>query len=180
MAEVSVVSISGSPRVGSYTDVAVRLAAEGARKAGARVEQIELSSWKLPPFGGDDDAELIERFRAVIARAQGLILGTPVYHDSLSGVLKNALDALDSKQLGGKVAGLISVGAGRFGHRLALTHLRAILRETNTWVLPREALVFQSPSTFAADGTVLDEELSRRLEQLGAEVVDVAGKLVAR
>ena len=175
--EVTIVSISGSPRVGSFTELSVRVASEAARRAGARVEEVELASWRLPPFGADDENEMFERFRALVARANGLILGTPVYHDSVSGALKNALDALDSTQLGGKVAGLISVGAGRFGHRLALTHLRAILRETSTWVLPTEVLVFQSPATFAPDGTVIDAELSRRLEQLGREVVETARRL---
>ena len=49
---------------------------------------------------------------ARVARAQGFVLATPEYHNSYSGVLKNALDLLSSEQLGDKMFGLIGIAGG--------------------------------------------------------------------
>ena len=61
---------------------------------------------------GTDDDNLAE-FLTLAAACDAFVLGTPVYHDSYSGVLKNALDHLGSASLGGKVFGLVSHGGQR-------------------------------------------------------------------
>ena len=52
------------------------------------------------------------KLRQEIAQAHALILGTPEYHGSFSGVLKNALDWLDGSELQGKMIGLVGVAGG--------------------------------------------------------------------
>lgn len=171
---MKVMALCGSPRPGSYTRMALDVAAEAARKMGAEVTVVDLSEWRLPLFEGDMSAPATDatvlRFKAAVAEAQGLLVATPVYHDSFSGVLKNAIDHL-YQELANKVAGLIAVAGGRAGHGLALEHLRTVLRETNTWVLPRQVPVGMSKEAFDEERKPRDPETALRLTALGQELV---------
>lgn len=171
---VKVMALSGSPRPGSHTRKALDVAVAGARKVGAEVTVVDLSEWRLPLFEGVTGAPSsdpnLQRFKAVAAECQALLVATPVYHDSISGVLKNAIDHL-YQELANKVAGLIAVAGGRAGHGLALEHLRTVLRETQTWVLPRQVPVGMSQEAFDEQGAPKDPETAMRLNALGQELV---------
>ena len=83
---------------------------------GAEVEIIDLRKMKLPFCdGGSDypDYPDVNVLRDKVKAADGLILATPEYHGSLSGVLKNALDLMSFEHLSDKVAGVISVLGGQ-------------------------------------------------------------------
>src|SRR6476661_3480436 len=95
---IHVVGIGGSLRPASYTHMAVAIALRGAADAGASTQLIDLRDYKLPFCAGKigelERSEDVLRLREEVQHAQGIILGTPVYHGSFSGVLKNALDAM--------------------------------------------------------------------------------------
>ncbi|MDC8758192.1 NADPH-dependent FMN reductase [Janthinobacterium fluminis] len=88
----------------------------------------------LPLYNQDDDGqpgEQVQRLKAHIAGAQGLLFVTPEYNRSISGVLKNAIDHA-SRPYGqsvwaGKPAGVLGVSVGAAGTALAQQHLRNIL-----------------------------------------------------
>ena len=61
-------------------------------------------------------------------QAQGIILGTPAYHGSFSGVLKNAMDLMGFDEFGGKIIGLVGV-SGRQVARVAYLHSSENLQE---------------------------------------------------
>lgn len=171
---LKVVALCGSPRSGSYTRMALDVAVEAATKVGAEVTMVDLAEWRLPLYEGDmaspsTDAT-VQRFKATVSEAQGLLVATPVYHDSFSGVLKNAIDHL-YQELANKVVGLIAVAGGRAGHGLALEHLRTVFRETNTWVLPRQVPVGMSKEAFDEERKPKDPETALRLNALGQELV---------
>jgi len=171
---LQLVALSGSARPGSHTRRAVELAVEGARSAGAEVTWVDLSEWKLPLFDDTPNTTThpeVVRLKAAIKAADALLVGTPVYHDSVGGSLKNALDFLYQAELAEKVAGLIAVGGGRLGQHQALEHLRAIFRETSTWALPRQVAVPNSGEAFDEAGKPREKELELRLTMLGKELV---------
>ena len=92
-----ILTLAGSTRRGSYNRMIVRIAGEGARRAGAEVGEIDLAALSLPLF--DQDLESAEgmpedaiRLRDMIAEADGLLIASPEYNSSLTGVLKNAID----------------------------------------------------------------------------------------
>lgn len=93
------------------------------------------------PFcnGGDDytDYPDVAKLRQAVTQADGLILATPEYHGSISGVLKNALDLMSFDELSDKVVGLISVLGGQSNSN-ALNDLRVILRWVHGWVIPEQ------------------------------------------
>jgi NAD(P)H-dependent FMN reductase len=171
-ARPKVVALCGSLRVGSYTRMALQLAIDGASKAGGDIEVFDLGQTRLPFFDGGPAKEIPEaaRFRSLVKEADGLLIATPVYHDSYSGVLKNALDLL-YEELNEKVAALIAVGGGRVGQGQALEHLRAVFRETSCWVVPRQVAVPRSEESFDEKGQPKDKEMETRLTALGMELV---------
>ncbi len=176
---VKIVGINGSLRPNSYSAQALKLAAMRVQSLGAEIEVIDLRTLSLPFCnGGDDypDYPDVERLRQAVAAADGLILATPEYHGSVSGVLKNALDLMDFEQLSGKVAGLISVLGGQSNSN-ALNDLRVIIRWVHGWVIPEQIAIGQARKVFDAEGKLLDDKLSERFDQFALSLVENTRKL---
>lgn len=169
---VRIAALSGSMRSGSNTRKALEVALQGVKKLGAEITVLDLAELKLPPFDGDaalKDPRTLQ-FKEAIRAADGLIVATPVYHDSFAGMVKNAFDLLYDELLE-KVAALVAVGGGRVGHGQALEHLRAVLRETGTWVIPRQVVIGSADKAFDAEGNPHEKEVETRLVALGQELV---------
>ncbi len=168
---VKVVGISGSLRKGSYTKKVVQLALDGAAENGAETCLIDLQDYNLIFCGAvEDEADYPEdvfRLRRQVKEAQGIILGTPEYHGSLSGVLKNALDLMSFNEIEGKMMGLVGVSGGNLGAINALNSLRNIGRSLHAWVLPQQVSVPEAANYFDSRGNLVDEELKDRLQEVG-------------
>src|SRR5512145_1045094 len=143
----TIVGISGSTRRGSLNSALLRaIAAQMPRGAELRIESIA----SIPLYNGDDEAargipEPVGRLKDAIATADGLLLVTPEYNNSLPGVAKNAIDWLSrppadiGRVFGGKRVAIAGASPGGFGTVLS----------QNAW-LP----VFRpwAPSSGPADG----------------------------
>jgi len=176
---VRIVGIGGSLRPGSQSQLALSVAATRVEALGAEVEVLDLRTMQLPFCNGEDDYPGypdVERLRNTVKQADGLILATPEYHGSLSGVLKNALDLMDFEQLDGKVAGLISVLGGPTNSN-ALNDMRLIMRWVHTWVIPEQIAIGQAWKAFGPDGKLVDEKLSQRFDQFVQSLVENTRKL---
>ncbi len=116
---IRVVGLSGSLRDGSYTRLAVQNALRGAAELGAETRLLDLRDYALMFCDGRVNEETcppdVLRLRRDLRAAQGIILGTPEYHASFSGVLKNALDLMGFDEFEGKMLGLVGVSGGRLG-----------------------------------------------------------------
>jgi FMN reductase len=176
---VKIVGIAGSLRPDSHSQQAMRLVAQRLEALGAEVEILDLRELTLPfCHGGDDYSEYpdVMRLRTAVKEADGLILSTPEYHGSVSGVLKNALDLMSFDQLSNKVTGLISVLGGQSNSN-ALNDLRVIMRWVHAWVIPEQVAIGQAWKAFDNDGTLLDESLSKRFDQFAQSLVENTKKL---
>lgn len=176
---VRFVAIGGSLRPDSYTYLALQTAAQRIEALGAEVEILDLRSMNLPFCdGGDDYSDYpdVERLQRSMREADGLILATPEYHGSISGVLKNALDLMSFEELSGKVAGAISVLGGQSNSN-ALNDLRVILRWVHAWVIPEQVAIGQAWQAFGTDGKLKDQKLSQRFDQFAQSLVDNTRKL---
>ena len=172
--DVHVVGLCGSLRDGSGTRIALRRALSSAADAGARTTLVDLRSYDLPPFDPDDsDAGDAEALRSVVADADAVVLGTPMYHGSFAAPLKNALDYCGSDEFAGTTVGLLSVAGGAFP-RQALGHLRTVCRSLHAWTLPNQVAVPNASST-VADGRLAEPDVAHRVERLGEELVRYAG-----
>lgn len=176
---VRIVGIAGSLRPNSYTHQALNLAAQWVEATGASVEILDLRTMKLPFCDGGDEYPGypdVERLQDAVKAADGLILATPEYHGSVSGVLKNALDLMSFEHLSDKVAGLISVLGGQSNSN-ALNDLRLIVRWVHGWVIPEQIAVGQAWKAFDPDGKLIDQKLSERFDQFSQSLVENTRKL---
>jgi FMN reductase len=176
---VKIVGLGGSLRSGSYTQLGLQVAAQRVTALGAEVEILDLRQMQLPFCNGDQEYPEypdVEKLRETVRNADGLILATPEYHGSVSGVLKNALDLMDFEHLSGKVAGLISILGGQSNSN-ALNDLRIILRWVHGWVIPEQIAIGQAYNAFTAEGKIKDEKLSQRFDQFAQSLVDNTRKL---
>ncbi|MBR8830682.1 MAG: hypothetical protein N5P05_000818 [Chroococcopsis gigantea SAG 12.99] len=176
---MKIVGINGSLRQGSYTAKALNAAADRVRGLGVEVEILDLRTMTLPFCNGEDaypDYRDVDKLRATVKSADGLILATPEYHGSVSGVLKNALDLMSFEHLSGKVAGLVSVLGGQSNNN-ALNDLRIIVRWVHGWVIPEQVAIGQAWKAFDEQGKLLDEKLSQRFDQFAESLVQNTRKL---
>ena len=173
-----VLAVSGSLRAQSTTSRALDLALEGARQAGAEVRSVTLDGLGLPWCDGRPEGAsygpAVDAWRATMIGADAIVLGSPEYHGSMSGVLKNALDLLDKEHMQGKMIGLVATARGDAGAMNTLNHLRHVCRWGDAWVLPSQVSIPRAQDAFASDGAVLREGLSAELMGLGSELVRYA------
>jgi FMN reductase len=162
---------------------AVRVALEGAQAAGAETEFIDLADMDLPFCDGRDDIEsypeVVHRFRSAIQNAQGIILGTPEYHNSLTGALKNAIDHCSYTEFEHKMVGVIGVAGGGMGAVNSINHLRMIMRGVGAWVVPNQVSISNSKWMDATSFGDQNTMLELRLKKLGGDVTKFARLIVA-
>jgi NAD(P)H-dependent FMN reductase len=140
----------------------------------------------------DEDLEAQEgmpatarQFKELMLSHQGLLIASPEYNSSISGVLKNAIDWASRPDPGepmlasfvDKVAAIMSTSPGGFGGFRGLIHLRAILQNIQVLVLPDQMAVPNAFEAFNADGTLKDAQQQAAVEHLGKNVATVLSKL---
>jgi FMN reductase len=172
-----VVSLCGSLRPSSSTRLALNIALKAAHAAGADVSELSLAG--LPWCDGRTGSygPEVDNFRQTLRSADAILIGSPEYHGSFTGILKNALDLLEENELRGKLVGLVAVARGEAGAVNTLNHLRHVARWVDAWVLPAQVSIPNAGSAFSEDGSVSRPGLAEELERLGTELVRY-GKLL--
>lgn len=172
-----VVAISGSLRADNLTRLALEVALRGAASEGARTELVDLASLHIP-FCDEraDDAypDEVQALRTAVGVAHGILLGSPEYHGSLSGSLKNAIDLLSFSHFEGKMVGLIAVAGGSQSATGTLAHMRTICRHLHAWVVPRQVSISRSQDAFGPGGHLRDASHEARLLEVGRDVAHYA------
>lgn len=184
-----ILAFAGSLRVGSYNKRLVRIAAEGARQAGADVIFIDLRDYPLPVFDEDVEAQATPenalRLKELMFAHRGLLISSPEYNSSISAALKNAIDWI-SRPIPGKprlacyidkVACLMSASPGALGGLRGLVHLRAILGNINVLVLPEQISISDAANAFNAEGKLLDATKQAGIMGLGKKLTETLMKL---
>ena len=176
---VKLVGIAGSLRDQSYSHQALAIAAQKAQDLGAEVTILDLRQLNLPFCDGSGDYSShpdVTLLQQTVKSSDGLILATPEYHGSVSGVLKNALDLMSFEHLDGKVVGGISVLGGQSNSN-ALNDLRKIARWVHAWVIPEQVAIGQAWQAFDDSGQLVDEKLAERLDKFVFSLVENTRKL---
>ena len=179
----AILAFAGSTRADSFNKKMVRVAADGARSAGAKVTLVDLRDYAMPLYDGDLEAaeglpEAAEAFKKLMIASDGFLIGAPEYNSSISAVLKNTIDWVsrpvpDEPRLvafQGKAAALMSAAAGGFGGVRSLAHVRSILANIGVVVLPEQVTLSQAMQAFQPDGGFHDPGMQERVAGLGARL----------
>ena len=176
---IKVLGISGSLRRGSYNSALLRAAASLMPDAAT----LDIASIRgIPLYDGDVETQgipaAVSQLKQAIVAADGVLLATPEYNNSLPGVLKNAIDWLsrpssDIKRVfGGKPFAMIGASAGGFGTILSQTAWLPVLRTLGTqpWFGAR-LLVSRAANVFDETGGIKDATVEEQLKNFLAGYV---------
>ncbi|KMW59771.1 NADPH-dependent FMN reductase domain protein [Candidatus Rhodobacter oscarellae] len=164
----SLLSLNGSLRKASLNGMLLREA--GRLFGGTHIE----GNLRLPLYDGDLEAEGIpaevQALADQIAAADAIIIATPEYNKSLSGVLKNALDWV-SRVKGNpwrdKPVAIVSATAGRTGGEAAQFALRlAMLSFRPRLIAGPAVLIAGGADQFDAEGRLTNARYAASLEEL--------------
>ncbi|BAZ48580.1 NADPH-dependent FMN reductase [Nostoc sp. NIES-4103] len=185
-----ILAFAGSTRIDSYNKKLVKIAAAGAIAAEVEVTYLDLRDLPLPLF--DEDLEAQEglpanavAFKDLLISHQGLLIASPEYNGSLTGVLKNAIDWASRPSanepplaaFADKVAAIMSASPGGLGGLRGLSHLRNILESLGVLVLPHQVAVPKAYEAFNADGSLKVPQQQEGIEKLGKNVANILLKL---
>ncbi len=169
--------IVASLRTQSTTHVAVQHVMQAAQRLGAEVELVDLHAQPLPMFEPDQRASAA---RAEISRkalwANAFLLGTPDYHGSMSGAMKNFLDYL-WREFAGKLCGYVC--ASHEKGLTAMDQMRTAVRQCYGWSLPYGVSITTEDIDVAAE-TVSNPRVAQRLEMLAHDLTTYAPLLWRR
>ncbi|HQP19637.1 MAG TPA: NADPH-dependent FMN reductase [Phenylobacterium sp.] len=178
-----IIGIGGTIRPGSSTERALLVALRAAEAGGAETTLLggEFLA-KLPIFNPSapettpEQLELIEAVRT----ADGVIVASPGYHGSISGVIKNALDTLEAlakderPYFTDRAVGCIITANGWQAAGTSLTTLRSVIHALRGWPTPYGAAFNATSSSFGPDGEPVDPKDAWQLATVGQQVLEFA------
>lgn len=186
---IKLIGVSCSPRKGMTTSRAVQAALEAAQSISPRVqtELVDLGGLNIAPWSPqpreDDMTGLLPKFRD--PALGGLIIGSPCYFRSLSGLAKCFLERLaplrePTMVLANKPFGVLSVGAFRHGgQELTIQQIQTILLCFGMIPVGGHPPAFQGATLLSSSDSIAQDELGLRTAvQLGKHVAEVALKLL--
>jgi len=175
-----IVGIGGTTRANSSTEKALRFALRICEKEGAETVLFDGPMLDaLPNYAPEkpDRCDEARDFVASVRRADGVIVATPGYHGTISGLVKNALDYVEDLRedervyWSGMPVGCIATGAGWQGTVTALEGLRAVAHALRGWPTPLGAAINTSQQVFSADGGPIDERVEFQRTTVAQEVM---------
>ena len=179
---VNVVGIGGSLRNDSQSERALRIALDGAERAGAKTTMIAGPDLVLPFYDPAVPERSAAAYRLVeeLRGADGVVLVSPGYHGTISGLVKNALDYIedlrDDKRpyLDGRAVGTITAAYGWQAAVNTLSAVRSIVHALRGWPTPLGAAINSAQVKFDGDGACSDADVDRNLRVIGRQVAEFA------
>jgi chromate reductase len=171
MNKITILGFAGSLRKGSYNKALLRAALE-LLPGDAVLEIFDLEG--IPPYNQDLDDNMpgkVQEFKQKIRVADAILIATPEYNYSVSGVLKNAIDWASrppgNNSWDGKPIAIMSASIGMLGGARAQYHLRQIFVYINMFpVIRPEVIVPFVQEKVDQNGRVTDEKTRRKIREL--------------
>jgi FMN reductase len=177
-----IVGIGGTNRSPSTSQRALAATLAMCEARGARTLLIAGPDIDLPSYDprrsarGPQAQRLVEGLRA----ADGVIIATPSYHGSISGLVKNALDYVEDlrddpdQYLSGRAVGTIVCAEGAQAIGATLVTVRSIIHALRGWPTPYAAAIDSTLEPFGADGSSIREPVRLSLAVVAEQVVEFA------
>ncbi len=183
-----IVGIGGTIGGMSSTERALRIALAAVEREGYATRLFGGEAMaRLPLYDPKADArtEDEQAFVEAVRAASGLIIASPGYHGSISGVVKNALDLLEETArdprpyLADMPVGLITTAYGWQATGSTIAALRSIVHALRGWPTPFAAAINSAVTKFDGEGGASDPAVVEQLALVGRQVARFA-PLVAR
>lgn len=163
-----VVLLSGSPAARSRTELLLDYVRQRLE-----AQHVEVSLLRVRDFPAEDllharfESPAVRQLQAVVASADGLVVGTPVYKASITGALKVLLDLLPERSLAHKVVLPLATG-GSPAHLLAVDYaLKPVLAALKAQEMLSGVFAVDRQIAYP-DGELpaqIDDELRERLDE---------------
>jgi FMN reductase len=176
-----IVGLGGSGNASGATDRILRRALDAAQAVGAETRYFDGQALDMPMYSYD--GARTEKATALIdalRRADGIIIASPGYHGTVSGLIKNALDYVEDMAADerayfeGRAVGLIAVASGWQATGSTLATLRSITHALRGWPTPMAVTVNSALPVFGNDGELADAAICDQLDILASQVVSFA------
>lgn len=178
-----ILGLGGTFRPGSTTERALALVLDATREAGAQTEMLGGAFLHdLPHFQpGEPVTPAQQRLVDAVAWADGVVVASPGYHGSVSGVVKNALDSLELGRKGaerpyfeGRAVGCVVTADGWQAAGTTLTALRSIIHALRGWPTPFGAALNGAVPLFDEQGACREAKDAWQLATVAEQVMDFA------
>lgn len=184
-----IVGIGGTVRTGSSTEKALTVALRAVEAGGGETRLLggeflaSLPIYNPQPGGPTDEQRVLTE---AVRVADGVIVASPGYHGSISGVIKNALDTLEGLRddarpyFTDRAVGCIITADGWQAAGTTLTTLRSIIHALRGWPTPFGAALNANSGSFDAEGACVDPKDAWQLATVGEQVLEFAKLRAAR
>lgn len=180
--KLSIVGIGGTTTPCSSTEQALTIALRASAAEGADVTLFDgpfLASLPHYAHGAVDRSDEARRLVEAVRHAHGLIIASPGYHGSISGLVKNAIDYIEETSkdarvyLDGLPVGLIVTAYGWQATGSTLATMRSIVHALRGWPTPLGAAIRSTAGMFR-DSQCSDPGASAQLDLVGKQVAEFA------
>lgn len=182
-----IVGIGGTIKPGSSTEQALQISLQAARDVGAEIKMFGAEELvQLPHYGVPESQTNIVAKRLVEAlrKADGIIIASPGYHGSISGLVKNAIDYIEDMvndprvYLAGVPVGLIATAYGWQATGSTLAALRSVVHALRGWPTPLGAGLNCSGGVFQ-NGACTVDGFTTQLQEVGKQVATAGARNLA-
>lgn len=181
-----IVGVGGTLREESSSERALRHCLNTAAELGADVESYSGAALALPMFAPHLIARTPEcdAFVDAVRRADGIVIATPGYHGSISGLVKNALDYTEDLKsdsrpyLEGRAVACVASAAGYQAAVTTLVAVRSIVHALRGWPTPLGVAINSRSTTFTAQGRCSDAAVAAQLATATQQVVAFASAMM--
>jgi NAD(P)H-dependent FMN reductase len=152
---MKIAAICGSLRRQSYNMIILKLVVEQLKSLGHEVNIIDINDFNVPLFSQDIEEstgmpESVKKMKMIVHNAEAILIASPEYNGSFSGVLKNAIDWISRgitadesvyASFMGKPAAIMAASPGRLGGMRALMQLRHVMSSLGCNVMAKQVAV---------------------------------------
>ena len=177
-----IVGMGGTLRPGSTSERALAAALRRAEELGCDTQLFGAGAMPVEPYDPTraDRSPQASALVDALRRADGVLIATPAYHGSVSGLVKNAIDFVEDLRedarvyFEGRAVGCIVCADGPQAMGSTMMAMRAIVHSLRGWSTPYGATINSRTRPFGGDGTDADPAAIRACEMVAEEVVEFA------
>lgn len=165
-----ILGFSGSLRKDSYNRALLRAARELGAAEGIEIEIFEIDG--IPPYNQDDEGAMpavVRDFKSRIEQADAVLIVTPEYNYSVSGVLKNAIDwasrPYGANSFDDKPVAIMGATIGMLGTARAQYHLRQTLIYVNAYPLNQPEVMVAAAADKFRNGELVDAHTRQKVRE---------------